>query len=81
MEKFLIKDKNTGKGSITTTMFVIGFTTATLKLLISGLTFAGYQMSPFTGVDYAAAVAALGGVYSLRKRQTIKPDKAPQKEE
>jgi hypothetical protein len=62
-----LKDEN-GKESATLTMFVVGFIAATAKLLLSGVTIAGLTIVPFSGVEYSAAVAALGGVYMLRKR-------------
>jgi hypothetical protein len=71
---FYLKDPKTGKASVTLTMFVVGFLVATGKLLVAGMTIVGFKMEAFTGVDYAAAVAALGGVYTLRKNNTIKKD-------
>ena len=65
-EKFLLKDTS-GKKSTTLTAFVIGFVTVNLKLLVSGVTLIGYQMSPFTGSDYGIALGALGAIYVLRR--------------
>lgn len=65
-EKFLLKDTS-GNKSTTLTVFVIGFITVNIKLLISGLTIGDYTMSTFTGVDYAAALSALGGIYVMRR--------------
>ena len=65
-EKLLIKDTS-GNKSITMTAFVVGFLVVNLKLLISGLTLAGYQMSNFTGGDYGTSLAALGAIYILRR--------------
>jgi len=67
INKFLIKDSR-GDKSVTMTAFVIGFVVVNLKLLVSGLTLAGYQMAAFTGVDYSAALSALGAVYILRRK-------------
>lgn len=72
LNKLLIKDSS-GKPSVTMTAFVTGFMVVNVKLLISGLTIAGYTMAAFGGGDYAAAVAALGGTYVLR-RSTEKND-------
>ncbi len=69
-----LTDPKTGKKSVTLTLFVFGFAIATLKLLVSGLVIHGFKMGDFNGVDYAAAIAALGGVYTLRKNNTIKGD-------
>jgi hypothetical protein len=74
-KKFLLRD-TAGKKSTTLTAFVLGFITVNIKLLASGLTIAGYQMSAFSGVDYAAALAALGGVYILRRDKNISQPEA-----
>ena len=58
-----------GKRSATLTAFVVGFLVVNLKLLISGLNFWGFQMETFSGVDYAATLAALGGIYILRRNK------------
>lgn len=65
-ERFLLTDTS-GKKSTTLTAFVIGFITVNIKLLVSGLTFGDYQMSNFSGVDYSAALSALGAIYVLRR--------------
>jgi len=72
LNKILIKD-SAGKPSVTMTAFVTGFITVNLKLLASGLAIGSYKMSTFTGVDYSAAVAALGAIYVMR-RATGSPD-------
>jgi hypothetical protein len=66
LNKILIKD-SAGKPSVTMTAFVTGFITVNLKLLASGLSLGAYKMSTFTGVDYSAAVAALGAIYVMRR--------------
>lgn len=66
LNKLLIKD-SAGKPSVTMTAFVTGFMVVNAKLLISGLTIAGYKMAAFTGGEYAAAVGALGAVYVMRR--------------
>ena len=66
LNKLLIKDSS-GKPSVTMTAFVTGFMVVNAKLLISGLTIAGYTMAAFTGGEYAAAVGALGAVYVMRR--------------
>lgn len=48
-------------------MYVLGFLVACFKLVVSGNTILGVQMSSFTGSDFGMVIAALGGVYSLRK--------------
>lgn len=66
LNKLLINDSS-GKPSVTMTAFVTGFMVVNVKLLISGLTIAGYKMAAFTGGEYAAALSALGGVYVMRR--------------
>lgn len=66
LNKILIKDSD-GKPSVTMTAFVTGFIVVNAKLLISGLTIAGYTMAVFGGGDYAASVGALGAVYVMRR--------------
>jgi hypothetical protein len=66
INKLLIKDSS-GKPSATMTAFVMGFMVVNVKLLISGLTIAGYTMAAFGGGDYAAALSALGGIYVMRR--------------
>ena len=58
---------SSGKKSVTMTAFVLGFLVVNLKLLISGLTLAGYEMAAFTGTEYGASLAALGAIYVLRR--------------
>jgi hypothetical protein len=66
LESFLLTDTS-GKKSTTLTAFILGFITVNVKLLISGLTIGGYTMSNFSGVDYSAALAALGAIYVMRR--------------
>lgn len=62
----LLKDSS-GKKSVTMTTFVLGFIVVCVKLLFSGMTIKGFTLSPFTGGEFAASVAALGSVYTLRR--------------
>lgn len=66
MNKFLLKDSE-GKSSVTMTAFVTGFIVVNAKLLMSGVTIAGFTATAFTGGEYAAAIGALGAVYVLRR--------------
>lgn len=77
-EKFLLKDTS-GKKSITMTAFVIGFVVVNAKLIASGLTISGLTLAPFSGSEYAVAVAALGAIYVLRRAGTEKSDDAKKK--
>jgi hypothetical protein len=73
VSKFILKDIKTGKPSYTVTAFIFGFCLINIKLLLAGMEFAdGIKMSEFSGMDYAAAAAAIGSIYVLRKNNTIK---------
>tara|TARA_R110000868_G_C10973188_1_gene771536 strand:+ start:74387 stop:74617 length:231 start_codon:yes stop_codon:yes gene_type:complete len=69
ISKFLIKD-TAGNKSLTATAFALGFILVNLKLLFSGSSFGSVIIAPFSGVEYAAAIAALGGVYVLRRQKS-----------
>lgn len=56
-----------GRPSVTLTFFTVGFLVALFKLVFSGVQFGGVVLSPFTGVDFAAAVGALGAIYAMRR--------------
>lgn len=62
-----IKDPKTKEKSVTLTLFVAGFAVALAKLALSGITISTFKVEAFTGVDFAAVVGALGGVYALRR--------------
>jgi hypothetical protein len=64
--KFLLKDSS-GKPSVTMTAFVLGFLVINLKLILSGMTIYGITLNPFTGGEYAAAIASIGSIYVLRR--------------
>jgi hypothetical protein len=75
LSKFILKDAKTGKPSYTVSAFVFGFWIINIKLLLAGMQFTDkIKMSDFSGVDYAAAAAAVGSIYVLRKNKTIKTD-------
>jgi hypothetical protein len=67
VNKFLIKNSD-GKKSVTMTAFVLGFIVVNLKLIFSGATIGGLVLAPFSGVEYAASVTALGAIYVLRRQ-------------
>lgn len=71
LNKFLIKNSD-GERSVTMTAFCMGFVIVNLKLIFSGITVAGVELSAFTGTEYAAAVGALGAVYVLRRNGIAK---------
>lgn len=75
LSQFIVNDVKTKKPSYTVTAFIFGFLIINFKLLFSGIQLTDkIKMSDFSGVDYAASVAALGGLYVLRKNKTIKSD-------
>lgn len=67
-----IRDPKTGKESVTLSAFAVGFIVCTFKLLLSGIKTDIVTFEQFTGVDYGAALAALGGIYVMRKNKSIK---------
>jgi hypothetical protein len=73
LNKILFKDSS-GKPSLTATSFILGFIVVNLKLIFSGVEFNNVKIALFSGGEYAAAVAALGGVYVMR-RSTENNDK------
>ncbi len=62
-----MKDPKTKEKSVTLTFFAIGFIFALFKLIFSKIAFGGFTMPEFSGLDFAAVTAALGGVYTLRR--------------
>jgi hypothetical protein len=70
-----INDPKTGKPSVTLSAFIVGFVVCTGKLLLSGIKVTDIiTFEQFSGVDYSAALAALGAIYVMRKRDSIKKD-------
>ena len=67
----LLKNSD-GKKSVTMTAFVLGYIVVNAKLLLSGITIAGLQISVFSGMEYAAAMGALGAVYVMRRKDNVK---------
>lgn len=73
LNKFFITDSD-GKKSLTATAFVLGFTVCNLKLIFSGMEFGDFTLSPFSGTEYGAAMAALGAIYVLRRSTTTEKE-------
>ena len=67
MKKFLLKD-NQGNPSYTTTAFVIGLVVVNAKFLFSGLELGSFKLMALSGVEYAAALAAVGALYNMRAK-------------
>jgi len=66
IQKFLVEDSD-GKRSITATVFLYGMLIIHFKLMFAGIEIGKFVLAPFDGADYAAAVAALGSIYVLRR--------------
>lgn len=64
-----LKDPKSGEPSVTLTLFVWGFVVCLAKLILSGFSVGSLNFSLFSGVDFAAAVGALGAVYAMRRTQ------------
>jgi len=73
--KIYLRDPKNGKDSVTLTAFIVGFIVCLAKLALAGMTIYGTEFAPFSGVDFAAAVGALGAIYGYRK-MTDKADAA-----
>ena len=68
---FLLNNEKTKKPSYVITMVVFGFFIINLKLLLSGISITDkFKMSEFSGVDYSAALSALGGLHLFNKKIT-----------
>lgn len=69
LSTLIIKNVKTGQPSYTLTMTIVGFFVINLKLLLSGIEIMDkIKMSDFSGTDYAAALAALGGIHIFNKK-------------
>lgn len=66
LKKFFVEDSD-GKPSITATVFLYGMIIIHFKLMFAGIEIGKFVLAPFDGADYAAAVAALGSIYVLRR--------------
>ena len=64
-----LKDPRSGEASVTLTFFSLGFVVCLAKLVLSGFSIGSVNFSLFSGVDFAAAVGALGAVYAMRRSQ------------
>lgn len=80
LSKLVVRNIKTGQPSYVLTAFVFGFFIVNVKLLLSGFELNGIKMSDFSGVDYAAAVAALGGIYTLNKKINVDTTKDKKEE-
>ncbi len=76
LSKLIIKNVKTGQPSYTLTMTIVGFLVINVKLLFSGIEVMDkFKMSDFSGVDYAAALSAIGGIHVFNKKVTRETQK------
>lgn len=64
--KYLLKDEK-GEPSTTRSVFFYGCMICLTKLVLSGVAIGPLALGSFTGGDFALAIGALGGIYSLDK--------------
>ena len=55
------------KVPLDTTLYAIGFALAGLKLLVSGNTILGLEMSKFSAGDFGTMMVALGSIHVARR--------------
>jgi len=70
--RYYLKDPGSGRDSVTLTAFIVGFVVCLGKLALSGMVIHGFNCGDFSGVDFAAAVGALGAIYGYRKATEAK---------
>jgi hypothetical protein len=80
LSKLVINNVKTGQPSYILTAFMMGVGIVNFKLLMSGMQIGSLKISEFTGVEYAAAMAALGGIYTLNKQVVMSNSKDEKKE-
>lgn len=67
INNLLLKDPNTNSPSTARSVFFYGCAICLIKLLLSGISVYGFNLGVFSGGDFALAIGALGGIYSLDK--------------
>jgi len=67
LNNILLTDPSTGSPSTARTVFFYGSAICLIKLLLSGLVIGPIALGVFGGGDFAACIAALGGIYALDK--------------
>ena len=72
--KLLLTDSE-GNKSATLTVFIVGSILVSVKMFFSGLTISTFTLGTFSGVDFAASLVALGGIYILRRTKGTNNDK------
>jgi hypothetical protein len=67
--KFSVWSKHPGseKQSVTMTLLVIGFIVVMIRFALSNMVIAGYTVPYTSGTDCSLVIAALGGLYGLRR--------------
>jgi len=64
-----IKDPKTKISSVTLTVFIWTAVVGLTKVLLSGNTIGTWSFGTFTGLDFAALMSAVSGLYGWRKKQ------------
>jgi membrane associated rhomboid family serine protease len=64
---FWIRDPKTKERSATLTLLIYGYFVCVAKLLVSGVIVGTVNLGAFSGIDFAAAIGALGALYGVRK--------------
>lgn len=75
LSQLVVKNVKTGLPSYNLTAFIMGAFIINAKMLVSGMDICGVKMTVITGVEYAAAMASLGGIYNLSKHLGNKEEK------
>lgn len=60
-------DPKTGQKSVTITVLMLTTVVALVKLLFSGISINGIQLSAFSGTDFATVLGSAGAIYAARK--------------
>lgn len=75
IDTFVLKNKQ-GLPSYSTSIVVYSFLIINMKLIFSGISITEHiQLSPFSGIDYAAALAAISALHVGNKKLNSPQDK------
>jgi hypothetical protein len=66
-----IKDSK-GEESLTATLFIIGAIITLIKFALGGLVIGPITIPVLSGMEFSAALTALGGIYVLRRIKGVK---------
>jgi len=81
-KSFWVPHPTSKKKSVTLTMFVYGAIVCFAKLIFSGVQVGNlFTLSQFSGVDFGAAMGALGGIYAMRRTKNAKEEESTEEKE